>query len=101
VIPFGAAAYADLPDAITRPLSASNLLSADLRHHYFQPYWERLRAQYHGHEAQALNALHRCSVRSCLEELNASPEEIAYVRMRLVPSEGVEGAHVPHTAPLV
>jgi monoamine oxidase len=94
VIPFGDAAHADLPDAITGLLSAPNLFSVDLRFHYFQPYWERLRAQYHGNEAQALNALHQPSVLSCLEELNASPEEIAYVRMRLVPSEGVELAHM-------
>jgi phytoene dehydrogenase-like protein len=93
-IPFGDAAHADLPNAITRLLSASNLFSADLRQHYFQPYWERLRDHYQGNEAQARNALHQRSVLRCLEELNASPEEIAYVRMRLVPSEGIELAHV-------
>jgi monoamine oxidase len=94
VIPFGNAGHADLPDPITRLLSSSNLFSADLRQHYFQPYWDRLRAQYHGNEVQAFNALHHRSVRNCLEELNASPEEIAYVRMHLVPSEGVELAHM-------
>jgi monoamine oxidase len=94
VIPFGDAAHADLPDAVGRLLSASNLFSVDLRQHYFQPYRERLRAQYHGDEAQVRNALQHRSVLSCLEELNASPEEIAYLRMRLVPSEGVELAHM-------
>jgi monoamine oxidase len=92
--PFGNAAHAELPSAITRLLSTSNLFSVDLRQHYFQPYWERLRAQYHGNEAQVLNALQHRSVHSCLEELNASPEEIAYLRMRLLPSEGVELAHM-------
>jgi hypothetical protein len=87
---FGAAAQADLPDTIRVLLSASNLFSADLRRHYFQPYREGLRAQCHGNEAQALSALQRCSVRSCLEELDASSAQIAYVRMRLVPSEGVD-----------
>jgi monoamine oxidase len=96
-IPFGEAAHADLPDAITGLLSASNLFSVNLRFHYFQLYWERLRAQHHGNEAQARNALHQRSVLSCLEELNASPAEIGYVRMRLVPSEGVELAHMPAT----
>jgi monoamine oxidase len=94
VIPFGDAAHADLPVAIRRLLSASNLFSVDLRQHYFQPYWERVRAQYHGNEARALNTLHHRSVLRCLEELHASSEEIAYVRMRLVPSEGVELAHM-------
>jgi monoamine oxidase len=89
VLPFSDAAHADLPDSITCLLS-SHLFSADLRHHYFQPYWERLRAQYHGNEAQALQALQHRSVLRCLEELHASPAEIAYLRMRLVPSEGVE-----------
>jgi hypothetical protein len=94
VIPFGNAALADLPDAIRRRLSTWKLFSVDLRHHYFQPYWERLRAHYHGNEVQARHALQQRSVRSCLEELHASPAEIAYVRMRLVPSEGVELAHM-------
>jgi monoamine oxidase len=87
-IPFGDAAHAALPASISRLLSASNLFSADLRRRYFQPYGERLRAQYPENEAQARHALHHCSVLSCLEELHASPEEIAYIRMRLVPSEG-------------
>jgi monoamine oxidase len=94
VIPFGEAAQADLSDTIRRLLLASNLFSADLRRYYFQPYWERLRAHYHGNEAQARNALHHCPVLRCLGELHASPEEIAYVRMRLVPSEGVELAQM-------
>jgi hypothetical protein len=94
VIPFGDAAQADLPDTISRLLSTSNLFSVDLRQHYLQPYRERLRVQYHGDEAQARNALHQRSVLRCLEELHASPEEIAYVRMRLVPSEGVELAQM-------
>ena len=93
-IPFGDAAQADLPDAITGLFSASNLFSVDLRQHYFQPYWQWLRAQYHGNEAQALNALHRRSVLNCLEELNASPDEMAYLKMRLVPSEGVDLGHM-------
>jgi hypothetical protein len=94
VIPFGDAAQADLPDTINRLLSTSNLFSVDLRQHYLQPYWERLRIQYHGDESQTRNALHQRSVLRCLEELHASPEEIAYVRMRLVPSEGVELAQM-------
>jgi monoamine oxidase len=94
VIPFGEAAQADLPDALRRRLSASHLFSVDFRHHYFQPYWQRLQAHYQGHEAQARSALHHCSVLSCLRELHASPAEIAYVRMRLVPSEGVELAQM-------
>ena len=60
-ISFGDAAHADLPDSITSLLS-SNLFSVDLQHLYFQPYWERLSAQYDGSEAQALKALHSRSV---------------------------------------
>jgi monoamine oxidase len=93
-IPFGAAVHAELPASISRLLSASNLFSADLRQHYFQPYWDRLWAQYPENDAQALNALHHRSVLSCLEELHASPCEMAYVRMRLVPPEGLELAQI-------
>jgi hypothetical protein len=94
VIPFVEAAQADLPDSITRHLSASNLFSVDFRHHYFQPYWERLRAHYQDNEAQARQrhlSLLRAQLPGGVARL---APEIAYARRRLVLSEGVELAQM-------
>lgn len=64
VISFGDAAHADLPDAITRLLSSSNLFSADLRHHYFQPYWQRLRRIGNDYGLDTMGTRHRRLTRS-------------------------------------
>jgi monoamine oxidase len=94
VMPFGHPTLTKLPDAL-RGLVRANLFSVDLRRQYFQPYWERLLAQHQGRTEQAMTALQSRSVRDCLTALHASPAEMAYLRMRLIPSEGVELEHIP------
>jgi monoamine oxidase len=94
---FGQPTPLDLPDAVKGFVHA-NLFGVDLRRQYFQPYRQRLLAQHDGREEQALTALRSSSVLDCLTALQASPDEIAYLRMRLIPSEGVELEHLPALA---
>jgi monoamine oxidase len=93
-MPFGHPMQADLPNDL-RGLVRTNLFSVDLGRRYFQPYWQRVLAQHQGRTEQALTALQSRSVHDCLTALRASPDEIAYLRMRLIPSEGVELEHIP------
>lgn len=75
----------------------SHFFSYNLRQTFFHPLWEKLMEEYHQDEDEVWDALMALSVEDVLLDAGLSVEEMSYIRMMIVPDEGVELSQIPAT----